>query len=68
MQKISAQKAFLFFTLVFVLIAVASFTAFRETEQACSQAQSCLNLAPAPKGSEILWEMVSRQFLSFLTI
>lgn len=67
MQKISTHKAFAFFTLLFVLIAVASFAAF-ETEQVCTQAQACLKTAPAPKGTEMLWELLSRQILSVLTI
>ena len=68
MQKNDTQKAFAFFTLFFVLLALASFAAFRETEQVYAGARSCLNsIAPAQKG-EMLWEMVFRQFLSLISL
>jgi ABC-type nitrate/sulfonate/bicarbonate transport system permease component len=68
MQKNSTFKTLIIFTLIFVFIALASFAAFRETEQVSAQVGSCLKASPACQGSEMLWEMVSRQFLSFLTI
>ena len=68
MQKISTYKALFFFTLTFVLIAAASFAAFRETEAVCTQAKNCLKLAPPAGGSEMLWEVVSRQFLTLVSI
>ena len=68
MQKNYTQKALALFTLFFVLLALASFAAFRETEQVYDGARSCLNtIAPAEKG-EMLWEMVFRQFLSLIAM
>ncbi len=67
MQKSFTHKTFLLFTLIFVLIAMASFAAFRETEQVGAGAKTCMKVAPAENG-EMLWEVVSRRFLSLLSI
>jgi hypothetical protein len=68
MQKISTQKAFLLFTLLFVLLAMASFAAFRETEPLYTGARSCLNSAVPAQNGEMLWEVVFRQFFSLISI
>lgn len=68
MQKLFTQKAFFLLTLLFVLFAAASFAAFRETEEICTQARACLKEATPAKGGEMLWEVVSRHFLALLSI
>jgi hypothetical protein len=68
MQKNSTQKALSLFTLLFVLLAVASFAAFRETEPIYTGAQSCLKASAPAQSSEMLWEVVFRQFLSLISI
>lgn len=67
MQKFSTPKAFLCLTLLFVLIAVASFAAFKETEQLCSQANGCQIDAPLKNG-EMFWDVISRQFLTLFPV
>ena len=68
MKKFFTQKAFLLLTLFFVSIAALSFAAFKETEQVCTSAeQACQSVKPA-KGNEMLWEVVSRQFLSLVSL
>jgi hypothetical protein len=68
MQKFFTPKAFILLTLVFVFIAAASFAAFKETEVVCAEARQCLKTAPVQKSGEIIWEVVSRQFLSLISI
>lgn len=68
MQKFFTQKALILFTLAFVLIAVASFVAFRETEQVCLEAKCTLKeMSPTQQG-EMIWEALSRRFVSFLSV
>ncbi|HZH37981.1 MAG TPA: hypothetical protein VEX65_11925 [Flavisolibacter sp.] len=67
MKKFFTQKAFLLLTLLFVLLAAASFAAFRETEQVCQQVQ-CAKVTSHEKNGNMIWEVVSRQFLSLLAI
>ncbi|WP_121352466.1 hypothetical protein [Flavisolibacter nicotianae] len=68
MQKFFTQKAFLLLTLFFILIAGFSFAAFRETEQVCTQVKSCCKMTQPARSSEMLWEVVSRQFLSLVSL
>ncbi|HEV7334032.1 MAG TPA: hypothetical protein VGN63_23560 [Flavisolibacter sp.] len=68
MQKSSAPTAYILFTLLFVLIAVASFAAFTEAEEMCVQAEYCLRPASDPSNGEMIWEVISRQFLTLLPI
>lgn len=68
MQKFFLQKAFLLFTLLFICIAAFSFAAFRETGQVCHSVKTCCRVAHPVKSSEMLWEVVSRQFLSLVSI
>lgn len=68
MQKNHTQKALALFTLFFVLLALASFAVFRETEQVYAGARSCLNMIPPADKGEMLWEMVFRQFLSLISV
>ena len=68
MKKFFIQKAFVLTTLFFVFLALFSFAAFRETGQVCAQAQSCIRELKPAQHSEMLWEVVSRQFLTLLSI
>ena len=68
MQKTSAYRAFLLISLLFVLIAAASFAAFTKTEELCTQAESCLRQMHPTSNGEMIWEVVSRQFLSLFPI
>lgn len=68
MQKFFTKKAFLLLTLLFVFFAGFSFAAFRETEQACTGVKNTCHVAKPAKSSEVLWEVVSRQFLSLVSI
>ena len=63
-------KAFLAFTLFFMLIAAFSFAAFRETEELCTGgAEKCSQqTSPSEKGGEMLWDSFSRRFVSLVTI
>ena len=67
MQKSSTPTAYILFSLLFILIAVASFAAFTGTEEICAQTAECLKPEPVRNG-EMIWEVVSRQFLSLLPI
>ena len=67
MQKSSAPTAYILFSLLFILIAVVSFAAFTGTEEICAQAADCLKPESIQNG-EMIWEVVSRQFLSLLPI
>jgi hypothetical protein len=67
MQKTYTQKALLLFTLLFVVLAAASFAAFRETEQAYTGAQACLKYASSAQKTEMLWEVLFRPFLSLMS-
>ncbi len=67
MQKTDTQKALLFFTLLFIVLAAASFAAFRETEQVYDGAKTCLKYATPSQNSEMLWEMLFRPFLSLMS-
>ncbi|MDQ3279729.1 MAG: hypothetical protein M3Q06_15490 [Bacteroidota bacterium] len=68
MQKSSVTTAYILFSLLFILIAVASFAAFMETEELCGQAKACLQEAPPTTNGEMIWEVISRQFLSLVSI
>jgi len=68
MKKFFAQKAFLLFTLLFISIAAFSFAAFRETEQVCTEVKSCCEASRPAKNAGMLWEVVSRPFLSLISI
>mgnify|MGYP003581340559 CR=1 FL=1 len=68
MQKSSTPTAYILFSLLFVFIAVASFAAFMETEELCAQAESCLMQVPPTANGEMIWEVISRQFLTLLSI
>ena len=68
MKKFFTQKAFLLFTLFFVSMAAASFVAFQETAQVCTTAEEACKAVKPAKGGDVLWEVVSRQFLSLITI
>ncbi len=67
MKKFFKQKAFLLFTLLFILLAAASFAAFRETERVCEQVE-CAKVTAPEKNSDMVWEVVSRQFLSLIAM
>ena len=67
MRKTSTPAAYILFPLLFVLIAVASFAAFTETEELCTQAAECLKPESIRNG-EMIWEVASRQFLSLFPI
>jgi|GEM_PF-4843524 len=66
----STYKAFIGFTLLFMLIAAFSFAAFRETENICTgETNNCSQQgAPSEKGGEMLWDSFSRRFVSLVTI
>lgn len=68
MQKTPAKKAFLLFTLLFVLLAVASFALFRDASPVCSTAGSCLPMTSSAQNGQMLWEVVCRQFLTLISI
>ncbi|HET7899191.1 MAG TPA: hypothetical protein VFL47_16005, partial [Flavisolibacter sp.] len=68
MQKLFLPKAILLLTLLFGSVAVASFAAFRETKAVSTSVKdTCSNLKPA-KNTEMLWEVISRQFLSAISL
>ena len=67
MQKSTTPAAYILVSLLFVFIAVASFATFAETEEICTQATNCLKPIPATNG-EMIWEVISRQFLTLLPI
>jgi hypothetical protein len=67
MQRFFTKKAFLLLTLLFVSFAAFSFAAFRETEEVCSRVKAACSTAKPAKSSEMLWEVVSRQFLSLVS-
>ena len=68
MQKSSTYTAYILFSLLFVLIAVASFAAFSEAEEICTQATNCLRPLTESSKGEMIWEVVSRQFLTLFPI
>lgn len=71
MRKANATyKAFIGFTILFMLIAAFSFAAFRETEDFCtSEGKKCSQeTAPSGKGGEMLWDSFSRRFVSLVAI
>lgn len=70
MRKANATvKALLVLSLVFSLIAAASFAAFRETKSLCSEAPKCNRTAPANRnGGGMLWDDVARHFLSSVNV
>jgi hypothetical protein len=67
MQKIYTQKALLLFTLLFMVLAAASFAAFRETEQVYTGAEACMKYACSTQESKMLWEVIFRPFLSLMS-
>jgi len=68
MQKFFTPKAFLLLTLLFVGIALFSFAAFHETVEVSTSVKNTCNAIKASKNSEMLWEVVSRQFLSVVSL
>lgn len=68
MQKSSTYKAFLLLTLLFVLIAICSFAAFGGLEQSAEELACSLDLKSPTREGELLWELLSKKFLMFLSI
>ncbi|MBB1286337.1 hypothetical protein HRH25_18280 [Flavisolibacter sp. BT320] len=68
MQRSSTPTAYILFSLMFILIAAASFAAFSEAEEICNRAGNCLRPLQNPSNGEMIWEVVSRQFLTLLSI
>ncbi len=68
MQKIFTQKGFVLMTLLFVGIAAFSFAAFTTTDDLCTAAKEACKAVQPAKPSELLWEVVSRQFLSLVRL
>lgn len=64
----STHKVLMGLTLVFTLIAALSFAAFHQADDFCSAAKNCSRQAPPKNGSEMLWDGVSRHFVSLLSI
>lgn len=58
------HKALLALTLIFVLIAAASFASFRQGRSLCSEASKKGSPAPSKNGGQMLWDDFSRRFLS----
>jgi hypothetical protein len=59
-------KALLGLTLFFVLLAILSFAAFRQTEVLCTGAvKNCSGISPAKGGGKMLWDDFSRHFITF---
>lgn len=67
MQKTYTQKALLLFTLLFIVLAAASFAAFRETDQTYAGTEACLKYASSTQKGEMLWEVLFRPFLSLMS-
>jgi hypothetical protein len=68
MQRAFTKKAFVLLTMLFVLFAAISFAAFRQTEKVCRAARNTCSVSKPAKSSEVLWEVVSRQFLSLVSL
>jgi hypothetical protein len=68
MEKFFTPKAFVLLTLLFMTIAGLSFAAFRETEDVCTSAKEACKVIKPTRSSEMLWEVVSRQFLSLVSL
>jgi hypothetical protein len=68
MQKSSPYKAFLLFTLLFVLIAICSFVLFGRAEPPVEEAPCCIHMTSASAKGELLWELLSKKFLTFVSI
>lgn len=69
MRKANAtHKALFAFTLLFVLIAAFSFTAFRQTKTLCCDAsKKCTEAAPK-NGGKLLWDDFSRRLVSYAAL
>lgn len=69
MKKFFTQKAFLLFTFLFFFsIAAFSFAAFQETNEVGTNAKGACKAVKPAKNSEMLWEVVSHQFLSLVSL
>lgn len=58
-------KALFLFTLLFIVLAVASFAAFGEAGCTPETASNCIEVLPAHK-SDIFWDIFTNRFLSFI--
>lgn len=62
-------KALLGLTLFFMLLAAASFAAFRETESICTgSSKKCTGAPPVKRGGQMLWDDFSRRFISAVSV
>lgn len=71
MKKFFIGKAFLLATFLFIFLAAFSFMAFSETKEACRETSNCYRLKPAEQmfdNGEILWDIISKQFISRISL
>lgn len=70
MKKVATvNKALLLLTLLFVLIAAFSFTAFRSPKGICTDAKKCSEAAPPKRaGGQMLWDDFSHRVISLVSI
>lgn len=64
MKKVFRSRAF-FLALLFILFVSAfSFIAYAKSRSVCAEAQDCCLKTESGNGSEMLWDILSRQFVS----
>ena len=64
MKKVFTGKIVLIAVLFVLLVSAFSFVAYIKTRSMCSQAEECC-IKKQPQGSsEMLWDVLSRQFVS----
>lgn len=64
MKKVFTGKIVLIAVLFVLLVSAFSFIAYTKTRSVCSRAEECCTKEQPQGSSEMLWDILSRQFVS----
>jgi hypothetical protein len=69
MRKVIFNKWFLLAALLTISLSAFSFVAYKKTEAVCAVAPDCCRRSMENNTkNELLWDIISRQFTSFISI
>ena len=69
MRKIFINKWFFLAVFLTISLSAFSFIAYKKTQAACTSSGSCCQHSPEPaQRADMLWDVISRQFTSFISI
>jgi hypothetical protein len=70
MRKVFINKWFFLAAFLTISLSAFSFAAYKKTQSVCSSTKECCKQAPVESNqrSDMLWDVISRQFTSFISI